>query len=678
MKPPATRAEDLRENHFGVEVADPYRWLEDEKAPEVKMWMAAEDAAAREFLGALPGRERLVARLKELFYVDAISAPVRRGERFFYTRRHADREKAVAYWQEGRDGEERVLLDPNEMSRERNVSLGVWVPSWDGAHVAYAVNANNSDEATLHVREVATGVDAEVIAGGKYAHPSWAPDGSGFYYTRWPTDPSIPAAEQAAHADVRFHRLGEAPENDAQIHPPTGDPSQFLGVSCSRDGEWLFVYISHGWNRNDVYFRRRGDEKWRPLVVGVDAQYDVYAWRDRVYVRTNEGAPRFKLCLVEPENLAREAWKELVPEAPDAVLVGFGLVGGHLSLSWMKNAASELELRTLDGAPVLRVPLPGIGTSSGLTGLPEDDESYFDFTSFTVPSRIYRMSVSSGAVEKWAEVKVPIDPAPYAVEQVWFPSRDGTRISMFVVRQKDAPRDGTAPFFLTGYGGFNVSLTPELYASRFPWLEAGGGFAVPNLRGGGEYGEAWHRAGMLENKQNVFDDFICAAEYLIREGYTRPERLVISGGSNGGLLVGAAVTQRPELFAAVLCQVPLLDMLRYHKFGLGTAWVPEYGDPGEESAFRVLHQYSPYHRVRAGVKYPALLMLSADSDDRVDPMHARKMTAALQAATAGEAPILLRIEPQAGHGGADLIKQAVEQLADCYAFAMSQAFPAQK
>jgi prolyl oligopeptidase len=676
MKVP-TRVEDIRETLFGVQVADPYRWLEDEKAPQVKEWMTAQDKVARDYLHALPGREQLAERLKQLFYIDAISAPTRRGNHYFYTRRHANREKAVVYYRQGRDGAEKVLLDPNEMSKDKNISLGVWVPSWDGRKVAYSIHANNSDEATLYVRSLASGATGEdskidVIAGGKYASPSWTPDGGGFYYTRWPTDAKIPAAEQGAHADVRFHKLGTDPAQDPLLHPATGDPKQFLGVSCSRDGRWLFVTISHGWNSNDVYYRdlKNKDMRWQPLVVGVDAQYEPYAWQERIYIRTNENAPRFKLMVADPKNLERRHWKEIVPEAPDAVLDGWNLVGGHLALTWLKNAASEIEIRTLDGKLLRKVALPAIGSSSGLGGLPEDDEAYFDFTSFTEPGLIFRTSVKTGSVEKWAEVKMPIDASPYVVDQVWFPSKDGTRISMFVVHRKDMPKNGSTPFILSGYGGFNVNMTPQFYANRFPWLEAGGGFAVPNLRGGGEYGEAWHRDGMLDKKQNVFDDFIAAAEYLVKEGYTQPSRLAITGGSNGGLLMGAMTTQRPDLFAAVLCQVPLLDMLRYHKFGLGTAWIPEYGSADDEKGFKTLLAYSPYHHVKPGTKYPPLLMLSADSDDRVDPMHARKMTAALQAAS--DSLILLRIEPHAGHGGADLIKQAVEQLADSYAFAMKQ------
>lgn len=341
-------------------------------------------------------------------------------------------------------------------------------------------------------------------------------------------------------------------------------------------------------------------------------------------------------------------------------------------LSYTKDASSRLEVRTLEGKPVREVPLPGIGSTGGMVGNPDEDDAYFTFSSFTIPPEIRRTSVASGETTLWHRVKVPVDPSPYTVEQVWAPSKDGTKVSMFVVRRKDMPKDGSTPFLLTGYGGFNISMTPRFSAGLYPWLEAGGGYAVPNLRGGSEYGEEWHQAGMLHKKQNVFDDFIAAAEWLVANRYTKPERLAIRGGSNGGLLVGAALTQRPELFRAVVCSVPLLDMVRYHLFGSGRTWIPEYGSAEDEAQFRTLVAYSPYHRVRKGAAYPALLMMSADSDDRVDPMHARKMTALLQAANAGPHPQLLRIEKNAGHGGADMVKQAVESSADAYAFLMNE------
>jgi prolyl oligopeptidase len=673
--PPATRRIDVKETLFGVAIDDPYRWLEDVKDPAVQAWMGEQDGAARRALAALPGRDRLLRRFRELYYVDAVSAPVHRGGRYFYTRRHADREKAVVYWREGAEGTERVLLDPNTMSADGSTSLGVWVPAWDGRKVVYAIRPNNADEATLFVMDVATGKvsDVDVIGGGKYAEPSWTPEGDGFYYTWLPIDPTIPIADRPGRAEIRFHRLGTPPATDALVHPSTGSPRTFLSVDLSRDGRWLFVYVAHGWNSTDVYLRdlKSADTAWRPLVVGKDALYLVHPWQDRFYILTNEDAPRFRVMRTEATRPERTAWTEIVPESPEAVIEDLRLLGGHLVLGYLENAASRLEVRTLDGKPARDVALPALGSTFGLTGNPDEDEAFYGYQSFTTAPEIYRMSVRSGEQGLWSAVKVPVDPSALHVEQVRYPSRDGTRISMFVVRRKDMPRDGSTPFLLYGYGGFNVSERPTFTTGFFPWLEAGGGFAVANLRGGGEYGEEWHRAGMLHKKQNVFDDFVAAAEYLQNNGYTRPDRLAIMGGSNGGLLVGAAMVQRPELFRVVSCGVPLLDMVRYHLFGSGKTWIAEYGSAENEAEFRTLYAYSPYHHVRKA-PYPAVLMTSADTDDRVDPMHARKMTAALQAATTSGRPVLLRIEKNAGHGGADMVKQAVELSADRYAFLMRE------
>ena len=377
---------------------------------------------------------------------------------------------------------------------------------------------------------------------------------------------------------------------------------------------------------------------------------------------------------VDPHKIERASWHEIVPERKDVVIENANVLGNALVVRTMKNASSGLEVRGLDGKLVRDVPLPGLGTIGGVVGDEDDDEAYFPFKSFTTTPRSYKTSIKKGGAELFYEVKVPIDPSPYVVEQVWYPSKDGTKVSMFVVQRKDMPKDGTTPFLLTGYGGFQVSMTPSFNAGRFPWLDAGGGYALPNLRGGGEYGEEWHKAGMRENKQNVFDDFAAAAQWLIDNKFTRADELAIRGGSNGGLLMGAAITQHPELFRAVICEVPLLDMVRYHLFGSGKTWVPEYGSSDDPKEFGWLNGYSPYQKVKQGVKYPALLMMSADSDDRVDPMHARKMTAALQWAQGGspkdDRPVLMRIEKHAGHGGADLVRQAVEQSADSYGFLM--------
>ena len=671
---PATRKDAIVDTVYGKQIADPYRWLEDEKSPEVQAWMDAQDNYARGELAKAPGREALAARLKELFYYDSISAPAHRKGRYFYTRKHANKEKSVVYWKQGEKGEEKVLFDPNAWSTDGTKGLGGWVPSWDGKYVAYAVKENNSDETTTRIIDVATGKDLpDTIAGTKYGGASWAPDGKGFYYTWVPPvgatagGRQVTIAERPGFAEVRFHKLGDDAAKDAVVHPATGSAKTFIGGYVSKDGHWLIVTISHGWNSSDVYIKdaRKKDAKFTPIVKGVDALFEVDVWKDQLYITTNDGAPRYRVYKTPATKLDRAAWKEIIPQG-DATLQSVGIVGGQLVATYLRNAASEVEVRTLDGKPVRKIALPPLGTSGGVAGLPDEDTGYFGYTSFTEPSVIYKTSIKSGKAEEWARVKLPVDTSQFETQQVFYPSKDGTKISMFIIAKKGTPRDGTAPTILYGYGGFNVNMTPGFSSSRAVWLERGGVYAIPNLRGGGEYGEEWHRAGMLLNKQNVFDDFIGAAEYLVKEKWTSPEHLAISGGSNGGLLTGAAVTQRPDLFKAVIIAVPLLDMLRFHLSGSGKTWVPEYGSAEDPEQFAAIWQYSPYRRaVDEGPRaYPAVLFDSADHDDRVDPMHARKLAAQLQAAQTGTAPILLRIEENAGHGGADMVKQQVERTTD--------------
>ena len=673
---PPTRAVDVKDVLHGVTVPDPYRWLEDASSPEVKSWMAAQDDLARGELGKLPVRGKLLARLKELAYLDSVSAPIRRGAFTFLQRRYATREKSVVTWKDGKSGEEKVLFDPNTWSKDGSASLGDWQPTWDGTRVAYQVKANNSDEATLRIVEVETGKvsEVDVIEGGKYASASWTPDGSGFYYTWLPTDPQIPVDERPGYQEVRFHRLGEDPNTDRVVHGRLGDPTAFVSASLSRDGRWLVLSVQHGWSSTDVSFRDLSDPKqadrWTPLVVGTAAHWSVEAFRDRFYVMTDDGAPRGRVYEVDPARPARKAWREVVPQRPDATIAGVAVLGGRLALNYLKDASSLLEVRELDGTFVREMKLAGLGTVGGPSGLADDDEAFFTFESYTTPREIYSMSMKNGRLGVFAKLKVPVDPSPYVVEQVSFPSKDGTKVSMFLVHRRDLKRDGKSRAILYGYGGFQVSETPYFSAMLYPWLEAGGVWAAVNLRGGGEYGEEWHRDGMLLKKQNTFDDFLAAARWLSTEKVTSPDRLAIYGGSNGGLLVGAAMTQDPRPFSAVLCAVPLLDMVRYHLFGSGRTWISEYGSAEDPKQFEALHAYSPYHAVKKGTAYPATLLLSADSDDRVDPMHARKFAAALQAATTG-GPVLLRIERNAGHGGADMVKASVEARADEYAFVLA-------
>jgi prolyl oligopeptidase len=666
---PVAKVVDAMDELHGTKVADPYRWLEDVKSAETQAWMNAQDAAARARLARLPGRDALAKRFRALYYVDSVSPPVRRAGRFFYVRTHADREKGIVYWREGEDGPEKALIDPNGWSEDGTVSLGRWVPSWDGKRIAYQRKENAADEATLYVLEVDTGAvsKTDVIAGGKYAEPSWTPDSKAFYYEWLPTDAAIPVKERPGYCELRKHVLGTDPRSDAVVYPRTGDPKTFLGGGVSRDGRFELVYVQRGWNENDVWIKELGkDAAFRLLVAGRDATYGAEFWGDSVYVLTNEGAPRSRLFKAPADRPERANWREIVAEDPEATLEDARIIGGRLVLTYLRSAASELRVTDLDGKPATGLELPGIGVVSGVYGNPDEPEAYYAYSSFTTPQQVYAARVDSGATRLWARVALPIDPSPYVVEQVRYPSKDGTLVSMFLVHRRDAPRDGSNPVLLYGYGGFNVSLGPNFRSSIYPWLEAGGVYAVPNLRGGGEYGKAWHDAGKGAFKQNVFDDFAAAAEYLVRENWTRPGRLAIYGGSNGGLLVGAAMTQHPELYGAVVCAVPLLDMVRYHLFGSGQTWIPEYGSADDATQFRTLLAYSPYHRVVEGARYPPLLMLSADNDDRVDPLHARKFVARVQAAGAPVA--LLRVEKNAGHGGADQVKKAIEASSDLYAF----------
>ena len=673
---PDTRRDNVVDAIHGVQVSDPYRWLEDPTKPDVAAWMKAQDDYARAHIAKLPHRDDIAAKLRDVYYYDALSAPIHRKDRYFFARKHKDKEKRIVYWKTGETGAEKVLLDPNTWSTDNSAGLRGWTPSWDGQHVAYTVSEHNADEATMKVLDVTNGkLLTDTIAGTRFTSASWTPDGKAFYYT-WtpPASDSIKEADRNAHAEVRIHRLGTDPAKDAMVYPATGHSDWFVGASITQDGHFLFTSISHGTSGGTSWFYkdvRTGAKDWTTLVDGSDAQTTVDEFNDKFYVLTNDGASKFHVMVADPKKPARTDWKEIVAES-EATLENASVVGGQLVLSYLRNAASEIEVHGLDGKLVRKVELPPLGSASGFVGREDDDTAYFSFTSFTEPGIIFKTSIKTGKVDEWERVKLPVDTSKLVTEQVRYKSKDGTEITMFLVHAKDVVKSGKVPTLLTAYGGFRIPQTPTFSPRLTPWLEMGGLLAIPNLRGGGEYGEEWHKAGMFGNKQNVFDDFLGAAHYLIDTGWTSPDHLAITGGSNGGLLMGAAVTQAPELFKVVLCWVPLLDMVRYHQFGLGKAWISEYGSAEDAEQFKALYAYSPYHRVKTGVKYPALLMMSSDHDDRVDPMHARKMIAAMQAATAGSAPIWLRIEQNAGHGGADVVKQQVEQWADAYVFLMAQ------
>ena len=672
---PATKRGDVTDTYFSVRVPDPYRWLEDGTSAEVQAWVKAQDDLARAELAKLPGREALENKLKALAYFDMVTPPTRRGNRSFFMRMMADKEQPIVYVRTGERGPEQALIDAATLSADGTTSLGAWVPSYDGKFVAYVVHPNNADAGTVRVRDVGTGKDTvDVIEGGKYAMPRWTPKSDGFYYIGLPTDPNIKPADLPGHSEVKFHKLGQPAANDEVILEKNNDPETELELATSRDGRFLVVMVIHGGDVNGIKFFDTTNKKagWIDLVKDYEGSMSAFAHDGRIYLRTTEGAPRGRLVVIDPAKPDKANWKDLVPQSPDSVLEDAKIVGGQLALTYLHKASSVLQIHGLDGKKIRDVVLPGIGSSGGLRGQADEDTAYYSFTSFTYPLSIYEISMKSGASKLWNEIKAPVDPKPFAVEQVFYPSKDGTLVSMFVVRRKEAPFDGSSPMLLTGYGGFNISKLPGFSPLLYTWLEAGGSFAIPNLRGGGEYGDAWHRGGMLQNKQNVFDDFIAAAEWLIKNKYTKSEKLVGYGGSNGGLLVAAVAVQRPELFRAMLCAVPVIDMLRYPLHGDGKTWVAEYGSLQEEPIFRALLAYSPYHNVKKiPTGYPGFLMLSSDADDRVHPMHAWKMTAALQAVQTPDKPILMRVEKHAGHGGADSNKSDVERGVDMLSFAFS-------
>ncbi|HXG44161.1 MAG TPA: prolyl oligopeptidase family serine peptidase [Gemmatimonadales bacterium] len=653
----------------GEPVTDPYRWLEDGDSAEVRAWTEAQNAYTRAYLEQVAERPALRARLAELLAIGALSAPTPARGRYFYQRRDGAQNQPVLYVRDGVWAPDRVLLDPNALDASGTTALDWYFPSEDGSLLAYGLSENGSEQSVLHVLEVATGrVLADRIPGTRAAEVAWLRDGTGFYYTRYPSRGEVPDEELHYHRAIYFHRLGHHPARDLLVFKPA-QKEHWPGVALSSDGRWLIVTVARTFDQHDVFLKDlAAGGNFVPLVKDLPFAFDVAIVGERIYIRTNLDAPNYRLLLAAPDRLARRDWRELVPERPDAVLDGVMAVGGTLALSYLERASSRLRLADLEGGGVREVELPTLGSVFGWGGEWDGEELFYGFSSFTVPPSVYRMDLRTGAQELWRRVEADLDPGGFEVRQVSYPSRDGTAITMFVVHPRDLIRDGGRPVYLTGYGGFAISMTPSFSRSLLLWLERGGVVAVPNVRGGGEYGEAWHQAGMLERKQNTFDDFLAAAEWLIREGYTNPERLAIAGGSNGGLLVGAAITQRPELFRAAVIQVPLLDMLRYHKFLIARLWIPEYGDPENPEHFRWLRAYSPYHRVVDGVAYPAVLLATAESDTRVDPMHARKMTARLQAASSSGRPVLLRLETRAGHGAGKPVSKVLDELVDTWSF----------
>jgi len=672
--PPKAKTAPVTDNLHGHQITDPYRWLENGDSPETQQFVRDELAYTRSILDKLPGRDQLHKRLTELMSVGTIGTPQLGGPYYFYTRREGMQNQPVLLVREGLHGKDRVLVDPNQMSADGTAAMDWWYPSEDGKFVAYGISNSGSEQSVLHVVESATGkVFPDTIDRTRFGSVAWKKDNSGFYYDRNPRKGDVPAGEEFYHVKVFYHALGSDPVNDKLVFGDGLGAQEIPGVQLADDdGRWLLIKVFVTYLKSELYLQdlQAGTPPVK-ITNDEEALYDGEIFRGKIYITSNEGAPRFREFVAEVAHPQRENWKEIIPQS-DAVLLNTSVVGEKLIAMYEHNASSELKLFELSGNPIAQVPLPTIGSVAGLGGKWDRKELFFGFQSFTVPPSIYRVDLTTHRSELWDKVNAPIDAAAYEVKQVWFTSKDGTKVPMFVFHKKGLALDGKNPTLLTGYGGFNVSMTPAFVPDRYVWLEHGGVFAVANLRGGAEFGEEWHRAGMLGNKQNVFDDFIAAGEYLIAQKYTDKDHLAARGGSNGGLLMGAMMTQRPDLFHAIVCQVPLLDMLRYQNFLIAKLWVPEYGSADDPKQFDWLYAYSPYHHVKAGMEYPAILFMTADSDSRVDPMHAKKMAALMQAEAANgqsrERPILLRIEPKAGHGVGKPVSKQIEELTDIYSF----------
>jgi len=682
---PKAKIDPVTDDVQGHKIVDNYRWLENGDSPETQEFERDELAYTRSILDPLPGREAIFSRLKELSRIGLINAPQLGGNYYFYTRREGAQNQPLLYVREGVHGKDRVLVDPNTMAADSSVALDWWFPSDDGKYLAYGVSPGGSEESVLHLIETATGrLLPDTIDRMPYGSISWKKDNSGFYYNRHPKKGDVPAGEEVYHYKVFYHALGADCAADRLIFDPLAQGKEYTPQDTpfaqlpDDDDRWLGIYLSQGFAKNALYLQDlKAETPAVEITTGKDFLYSAEIFRGKLYITTNEDAPRYRLFVVDASSPKRENWKEIIPQS-DAVLQNVGVIGGKLVALYQKNAISQMKAFELDGKPLGEIALPGIGTVAGLGGRWDHKEMFYGFQSFTVPASVYQVDVDSRQSSLWDRVHAPIDPSNYQSQQVWFTSKDGTKVPMFLFHKKGITLDGKNPTLLTGYGGFNVSLTPSFMASRFVWLDHGGVFAVANLRGGAEFGEDWHRAGMLANKQNVFDDFIAAAEFLISDHVTDKEHLVIQGGSNGGLLMGAALTQRPDLFRVVICQVPLLDMLRYQNFRIAKLWIPEYGSADDPKQFDWLYAYSPYHHVKPGALYPAILFTSADTDMRVDPMHAKKMTALMQAEAANgqsrERPILLRIKPKGGHGAVagEPVDKQIEESTDIYSFVFWQ------
>ncbi|GAA4025049.1 prolyl oligopeptidase family serine peptidase [Actimicrobium antarcticum] len=661
------------DDYHGVKVADPYRWLEDGNSPQTQAWISAQNQLTQSFLAQIPERTALRQRLTTLWNYERYSVPFKEGGRYFISRNDGLQNQAVLYTMPTLDAAPRVLLDPNTLATDGTIALAGMAVSPDGNYLAYGTAVSGSDWNNWKIRDIDSGKDLDdELRWVKFSGASWTKDGKGFFYSRYDApNEATKLADTNYFQKLYFHRLGTAQADDTLVYDRPDHKDWGFGGAVTDDGKYLIITISQGTERKSrIYYKdlANAGNPVLPLLDGFDAAYTFIDNNGPVFLFvTDNAAPRSRIVAIDIRKPAPAHWKELVAQAPQTLLSA-SAPGGRLVASYLQDAHSQVKVFDLNGTLLRELALPGIGTAAGFGGKRDDAETFYSYTGFTTPSTIYRYDIASDTSSVVRQPTIAFDPAQYETRQVFFNSKDGTRVPMFIVHKKGIPLDGSNPTYLYGYGGFNISLTPAFSVANLAWMEMGGVYAVASLRGGGEYGERWHQAGTKLQKQNVFDDFIGAAEWLIANKVTSTTKLAIGGGSNGGLLVGAALTQRPELFGAALPAVGVMDMLRFHKFTIGWAWTSDYGSADDATQFKALYAYSPLHNLRAGTCYPATLVTTADHDDRVVPAHSFKFAAAEQAAQGGAAPVLIRIETKAGHGAGKPTGKLIEEVTDRWGF----------
>jgi len=669
---PVAKKVDQIDDYHGVKVADPYRWLENLDSAETRAWVEAENKLTFDFLNAIPVRAQIKERLTKLWNYEKFGVPFKEGDRYFYSRNSGLQNQSVLYTVNALDAAPKEVLDPNTLSSDGTVAVSGMQVSRDGKLLAYSLSASGSDWQEWKVRDVESGKDlSDDLQWVKFSSVSWTKDGSGFFYSRYDQPDSDSLKQTNYFQKVYFHKIGASQADDILVYERPDQKDWLFGGSVTEDGRYLLITIFQGTDtRNRVYYKDL-TAKDGPVIKLLDEFDAAYSFvgndETKFWFQTDSKSPRGKIVEIDVTKAQRSNWKELIPETKEA-LQTVSLVNHQFVLNYLKDAYTQVRVFDTTGKFVREVEFPGIGSAEGFGGKSTDKETFYSFTGFTTPTTIYRYDLTTGKSSVFREPKVEFNPADFETKQVFFKSKDGTRVPMFITHKKGIKLDGNNSTYLYGYGGFNISLTPAFSVGNLVWMEMGGVYAQPNLRGGGEYGEDWHQGGMKSKKQNVFDDFIGAAEWLISNKYTSTKKLAIGGGSNGGLLVGAVLTQRPELFGAALPAVGVMDMLRFQEFTIGWAWVSDYGSSADPAEFKTLYAYSPLHNIKAGTAYPPTMITTADHDDRVWPGHSFKFAAALQAAQAGPAPILIRIETKAGHGAGKPTTKIIEEIADRWAF----------